>query len=203
MRQENTGRIALDLDVIVTHLKTASRPGSSYQQVSKYLFSGKAWSLEGLGKGLFQFNALRQVGSRRGGEVAAKSTPDTCLRGNWGMEICAGTGLKSLRNKEHHQEYNPLPLTLCLVPRCQHLQHSFNEDTSLSLPESYFASALALFSYIESFSRYRDYYTPLTKSSASPKCFIRPFLCLHLILVFPFSSFSFFFSLHSPSHYSS
>lgn len=109
------------------------------------------------------------------------------------MEICAGTGLKSLRNKEHHQEYNPLPLTLCLVPRCQHLQHSFNEDTSLSLPESYFASALALFSYIESFSRYRDYYTPLTKSSASPKCFIRPFLCLHLILVFPFSSFSFFF----------
>lgn len=70
---------------------------------------------------------------------------------------------------------------------------SFKEDTSLSLPENYFTSALALFTYLESFSRYRDHYTPLTKSSVSPKCFISPFLCLHLILVFPFSSFSFFF----------
>lgn len=165
---------------------------------------GKHEAWKGWGRDCFSSKALRQVGSRRGGEGAAKSTPDACLRGKWGMEICAGTGLKSLRNKEHHQEYNPLPLTLCLVPGCQHLQPSFSEDTSLSLPENYFTSALALFSYIESFSRYRDHYTPLTKSSTSPKCFIYPFLCLHLILVFPFSSFSFFFfPLHSPSHYSS
>lgn len=114
------------------------------------------------------------------------------------MEIYAGTGLKSLRNKKHHQEYNPLPPTICLVSGYQNRQPSFNKDTSLSLPENYFISALALFSYIKSSSSYGDHYTGLTKSSALPKCFIRPFFCLHLIFVFPFSYFSFFFSPTQP-----
>lgn len=148
----------------------------------------------------FSAKALRQVESRRGGEMAGKSTPDECLKGNWGMEIYADSGLKSLR-KKHHREYNPLPPTLSIVSGYQKLQPSTFNRHIPSWKRLYFC-----FNFIQLhqvlFQLQRSLYTS-DKNLCVAKVLYKALPLPTSHSCFPFLFFFLFFPLHSPSHYSS
>lgn len=184
MLQSHISKLHLD----VTPVSSSSPSASSWGKHKVW----KSWWRD-----CFSAKALRQVESRRGREMAAKSTPDECLKGNWGMEIYAGTGLKSLRNKKHHQEYNPLPPTLSIVSGYQKLQPSIKTHPFLKA---------TLFLFIQLHRVLFQLQRSLCTSDKN--------LCIAKVLdkalplptshsCFPFLFFFLFFLLHSPSHYSS